>query len=148
MAQAEFQETQLPRPEKQRSKKHSSHVCDAWVLVHEQLIRIGALADLGFETEAREASADLLFDFQPLIVTCPELASLCASVLPRCGATALHRRFLLAAHGGDANIGPDAFGPDATVRMERQGVPHPNLTIGERRSPMPVPLAGRETQDA
>jgi hypothetical protein len=67
--------------------------------VCERLLWITALADAGLQTEARGAVADLLFDFQPLIVTVPALVAQCINVLNRSGATALKRRFLLAAYG-------------------------------------------------
>jgi len=72
--------------------------------VRGQLRRIAALADAGYRSEAREASAGLLFEFQPVIVAYSELASQYVDVLRRCEATALQRRFLLAAYGDTMTI--------------------------------------------
>jgi hypothetical protein len=67
--------------------------------VRRQLLWIATLVDAGFQTEARGTVADLLFDFQPVIVTDPALLAQCLDVLHRSEATALQHRFLLAAYG-------------------------------------------------
>jgi len=76
--------------------------------VRGQLARIATLTDEGLLAEARAASADLLFDLQPLIVACEELFSKTLDVLERCHATALYRRLLIAAHGDTPS---SALGP-------------------------------------
>jgi hypothetical protein len=68
-------------------------------ILRRQLRLIAALADAGSHDEARGACADLLFDSQPLLVAHPALAAQFEDVLLRCGATALHARFLLATKG-------------------------------------------------
>jgi hypothetical protein len=99
--------------------------------VREQLRRIAALADDGQQAQAREASADLLFDFQPLIAANRDLTSLCEDVLLRCGATALRRRFLLAAYGEDS-------GPAVSPAGPLGGRAHGGRTPGGREPAPPV----------
>src|SRR5690242_11580472 len=65
--------------------------------VRDEMRRIGRLTNAGSLTEAREACAALLFDFQVIIVGRPHLAWQFAELLGRCGATGLSRRFQVAA---------------------------------------------------
>jgi hypothetical protein len=89
--------------------------------VHERLAWIAALADRGSSAEARGACADLLFDFQPLVVAHPDLVALCDDVLRRCGATALRFRFFLAVHG-DASDKRVSVTPDRRARRTSETV--------------------------
>ncbi len=60
--------------------------------------RIMALADAGLFYEGREACADLLFDFQPLLEARPELLQRFCVALRRCKAEQLQRRLSIALH--------------------------------------------------
>jgi hypothetical protein len=113
-------------------------------LVRERLRLIGALAAAGHNAEAREASADLLFDFQPLIAAHVDLVSLCEDVLLRCGATALWRRFVLAVHGHAAT--PRIRRTDADSPSSRAVVQRTNWALGTQ-SLAADPLNGLATQD-
>ncbi len=94
------------------------------VYVREQLLRIAALDEAGFRAEARAASADLLFDFQPFIAAQPRLVSQCVDVLQRCGATALQQRFLLAVYGDTVTIpGPLTRAVDASCHAVQRPAP-------------------------
>lgn len=68
-------------------------------LVAAQIERIMALADTGRIHEGREACADLVFDFQPLIVARPELFQRVVAALRRCDGHQLLARLAIAAHG-------------------------------------------------
>ncbi|HEY7577794.1 MAG TPA: hypothetical protein VH855_09375 [Acetobacteraceae bacterium] len=71
--------------------------------VRDQLRRIARLVSAGMHPEAREASAALMFEFQPIILACPQYAARFADLLRRCGAAGLSRRFQLAA-GDDPEL--------------------------------------------
>ena len=58
----------------------------------------------GFGARRAKSARILLFDFQPVIVAHSQLVSQCLDVLGRCEATALQRRFLLAAYGDQVAI--------------------------------------------
>jgi hypothetical protein len=66
-------------------------------LVAAQVERIMCLIAAGHLHNAREACADLLFDFQPLIVARPELCQRFVAALRRCDAQQLLRRLATAA---------------------------------------------------
>ena len=68
-------------------------------LVAAQIERIMALADAARFHEGREACADLVFDFQPLIVARPELFHRVVAALRRCDGHQLLARLAIAAHG-------------------------------------------------
>ena len=112
-------------------------------LVRERLRSIEALAAAGHNAEAREASADLLFDFQPLIAAHLDLVSLCEDVLLGCGATALWRRFVLAVHGHAAT--PRIRRTDADSPSSRAVVQRTNWAL-ETQSLSPEPLNEPATQ--
>jgi hypothetical protein len=65
--------------------------------VRDQLRRIARLVSAGMHLEARETSAALMFEFQPIILRCPQYAARFADLLRRCGAVGLSRRFQLVA---------------------------------------------------
>jgi hypothetical protein len=81
------------------SPAHAAHPRQGPELVRARLTKITTLADQGLKFEARAASADLLFEFQALIVAHEDIASRFIDVLKRCDATALLRRFMAAAYG-------------------------------------------------
>jgi hypothetical protein len=70
--------------------------------VRRRLWRISGLVKAGLLLPAREACADLLFDFQPLIALDSDLLASMLSALEQCGAAGLRRRLMTAVHGGDA----------------------------------------------
>ena len=70
-------------------------------LVRLELREIAVLAAAGRAEEAREAIAELLFGFQPLIAARRDLRSRVIDLLIRCNATSLLRRFMTALHGDD-----------------------------------------------
>jgi hypothetical protein len=91
-------------------------------LVRERLRQISAHADAGRLSDGREAIADLLFDFQPLIATHADLVSSTLGLLRRCEATALLRRFRVAIYG-DAEPAPmRARPPSAPLIPSRRTV--------------------------
>jgi hypothetical protein len=111
MPDAQLQATRPPRPKGQVTSQHAgalhSHEFQTRAdvdFVRGQLGRILTLADAGLLTEGREASADLLFEFQPLIVARSDLLSHTLDVLERCGAAALRQRLLVAVRGGAAVV--------------------------------------------
>ncbi len=71
-------------------------------LIAEQIDRIAALVAAGSHYDAREACANLVFDFQPLIVARPELFQRVAVALARCDGHQLLRRLVGAGHGDTA----------------------------------------------
>jgi hypothetical protein len=118
-------------------------------LVRERLRSIEALAAAGHNAEAREASADLLFDFQPLIAAHLDLVSLCEDVLLSCGATALWRRFVLAVHGHAATPPirrTDAGSLSSRASVRRASVQRTNWAL-DAQSLAPESLNGLATQD-
>jgi hypothetical protein len=98
-------------------------------LIHERLLRISALTEEARLYEAREASAELLFDFQPLIAAHPGLLSRTLDALSRCEATALRRLFLVAVHGDCVSAPVDgdcvsvAAGGDRPAMRARETAP-------------------------
>src|ERR1700685_1104892 len=75
-------------------------------MVRLELREIAVLAAAGRPAEAREAIAELLFGFQPLIAARRDLRSRVIDLLIRCNATPLLRRFMTALHG-DEPIEPE-----------------------------------------
>ncbi len=73
--------------------------CKDLGLVVAQLDRIMALADAGRLHEGREACADLMFEFQPLLVARLELLQRLGAALRRCEADQLLRRLAIAVRG-------------------------------------------------
>jgi hypothetical protein len=67
--------------------------------VRRRLSRIADLVKAGLFAPAQEACADLLFDFQPLIASDPELLASVLAMLEQCGAAGLRRRLLMAVRG-------------------------------------------------
>lgn len=110
--------------------------------VRKQLRRMAELADAGLRMAAREAGADLLFEFQPVIVAHSELASQDIEVLRRCEATALRRRFVMAAYD-DAIAIPVQLTRAADPPAITAGRNSPRLArkAAERQSPVPVLIA-------
>lgn len=89
--------------------------------------------------EAREASADLLFALQPLIVAHPGFAAKMVDVLRRCGAVALLRRFSLAAYGGSTGIvTPLTYAADPSGQYLAPRA----FSSAKRQSPTAAPIAG------
>jgi hypothetical protein len=88
-------------------------------LVREKLRQISAHADAGRLSDGREAIADLLFDFQPLIATHADLVSSTLGLLRRCEATALLRRFRVAIYG-DAETAPARVQPQSAPLVPSQ----------------------------
>jgi hypothetical protein len=86
-------------------------------LVRERLPGIAALAVGGRPAEAREACADLLFDFQPLITAHAGLLARTIELLGQCGATALRRRLLVAINGDEAAA------PGPVISIQRRAGP-------------------------
>jgi hypothetical protein len=78
--------------------------------VRRRLWRIGVLLKTGLLVPAREACADLLFDFQPLIASNPDLLAAMLVTLEQCGATALRRRLVIAVHGEADELPRDPVG--------------------------------------
>jgi hypothetical protein len=66
-------------------------------LIATRIDRIMALIGANRFHDAREACADLVFDFQPLIVTRPELFQRVVAALRRCEGHQLLRRLSIAA---------------------------------------------------
>jgi hypothetical protein len=65
-------------------------------IVCARMQHIQALTNTGELTEAREVSADLLFDFQPMIVAHAGLLARVLGVFERCGAVTLRQRLFAA----------------------------------------------------
>jgi hypothetical protein len=65
-------------------------------IVCARMRQIQALTEIGRLTEAREVSAELLFDSQPVIVAHADLLAQALGVFERCGAVTL-RKWLFAA---------------------------------------------------
>jgi hypothetical protein len=82
--------------------------------VRRRLWRIGGLLKAGLRVPAREACADLLFDFQPLIASNPDLIAAMLATLEQCAAAALRRRLLIAVHGDADERTQDFFGTVTT----------------------------------
>jgi hypothetical protein len=151
MPDARLQGNPLPEPDNHATLKRGPTLHGRAIragaeldYVREQMRRIAALADAGLRMEAREASAELLFDFQPVIVAHAEFVSQYVDVLRRCEATALQRRFLLAASGNAVTIPvrlTHAVGPSGQNSLRLA------LEAAERQSPMPVPIADMAKQE-
>jgi hypothetical protein len=137
MSDANFATARPAWPEKRAALKGETasrgRARDERNFLREELARIGALAEVGLSTEARGACADFLFDFQPMIVAHSDLVALCEDTLLRCGATALWRRFRVAAHG---DAGADASVSFATWRQEPRRI----IDRSGRRMPEPIAL--------
>jgi hypothetical protein len=97
-------------PRNQRTDARPSRDEADLALVREKLRQIAAHAEAGRLSDGREAIADLLFDFQPIIAAHADLVSSTLGLLGRCEATALLRRFRVAIYG-DAEIGPARVRP-------------------------------------
>jgi len=82
--------------------------------VRRRLWRIGGLLRSGLRVPAREACADLLFDFQPLIASNPDLVAAMLATLEQCAAAALRRRLLIAVHGEADERTRELFGTVST----------------------------------
>ena len=82
--------------------------------VRRRLWRIGGLLRTGLRVPAREACADLLFDFQPLIASDPDLVAAMLATLEQCAAVALRRRLLIAVHGEADERTRELFGTVTT----------------------------------
>jgi hypothetical protein len=65
-------------------------------IVCARMRQIQALTEIDRLTEAREVSADLLFDFQPVIVAHADLLARVLGVFERCGAVMLRQRLFVA----------------------------------------------------
>jgi hypothetical protein len=82
--------------------------------VRRRLWRIGGLLKAGLRVPAREACADLLFDFQPLIASNPDLVAAMLATLEQCAAAALRRRLLIAVRGEADETTEDLFATATT----------------------------------
>jgi hypothetical protein len=82
--------------------------------VRRRLWQIAGLLKTGRRVAAREACADLLFDFQPLIAADPELVGTMLAALEQCAAAALRRRLLVAVHGEADETTRDLIGTVTT----------------------------------
>ena len=71
-------------------------------IVRDRFSQIANLADAGLMTEAREACADLMFDFQPVIASEAELTGRMTSLLEKCEGWSLLRRMQIAMQGEPA----------------------------------------------
>jgi hypothetical protein len=65
-------------------------------IVRARMRQIQALTAISRLTEAREVSAELLFDSQPVIVAHADLLARALGVFERCGAVTLRQRLLAA----------------------------------------------------
>lgn len=115
MLQMELLPPAAPPPQTVRPKTGRGTPAKADIdRVRRRLWRIGRLLKTGLRVPAREACADLLFDFQPLIASNPDLVAAMLATLEQCGGAALRRRLLIAAHGEADELPRDAFGAVTT----------------------------------
>src|ERR1700691_5882122 len=97
---------------------------DDLAMVRLELREIAVLAAAGRPAEAREAIAELLFGFQPLIAARRDLRSRVIDLLIRCNATSLLRRFMTALPGDEP------IEPETVTRA-------PPRTTGSPKAPRP-----------
>jgi len=115
MLQMDLLPPAAPPPQTARPKTTRGTPAEADIdRVRRRRWRIGGLLKTGLRVPAREACADLLFDFQPLIASNPDLVAAMLATPEQCDAAALRRRLLIAAQGEADELPRDLFGTVTT----------------------------------